>query len=1334
MYRFSALLMFALVMLMLVAPQAQPLAQDGAADASGEQADSPDAQVQASGFLRADELAAITALAHDPIKAGPEAVLRQMAALSAEPAADSHDARELQRMKLAAWGEMLWRNMVAQELQPALADLLAKHPEQHDALRKSAEGQWLLALHAREQGRVDDARALGEELGFINNWLLAGPFDNERNAGVNADLEPIQSIPAFDQVFTGKGGREIAWRRLKSEPMLGALKLNELMTPNDQTMAYLATLLNNTSDSPITIDVRTASDEGYRVWLNGVECFADPAPAVLSPKSDLLATRLRNVGFDSDNLLLTLRPGTNSLVFKVMEDSGNWGLRARIDRSSPSAQWVKPGVSISQLNWEDALADAEQNWSADAEAELQTRPLVPAPKSLRDRFFVALYYLYRSPFHRKERMPAKLLQALLEDLEAADASAEQLAPVLFALSDAERSTASIASGSDENRRRELLQQVAELDPKHVPALSELAKYYTTNLQLPERATDYAERALALCPTELGATMARVGLYRQQGNDALAERALRKFVATRGSAIAYRYLGFLASRRDNWDQALIDWDAAIQHEPSDVYSTDRVLSLLTESGRIDAASEYYEAWQSLNPLSNDLTASWAKLLAGHERYAEALSVIERSLELNPDDADALVQGAEYSDLMAARLERERVIDGREAIDGVGVEGYISRFHEQAMAMRKRALVINPRQPYLKRYVEFREGGVAEWEERLQEDISERIELALESEPDAINPLDVIYQDTITQVFKDGTSQSYFQVALRINNEEGLRLLPYYRAAIWGDGRVLSASAHRSDGTTLPMRISDVWVDTTGIAVGDVLNVRSRALDTDKGFFGDVYYTVEGMAASFHPYLRAASEVGAPVREIRQVYVLPLEREFQIELLRGEGVVRSDEQIEDHRVVSFRARDLQRIENEPLGPDISHVRPCIFVSTFKDWQAFGAWYRDLITPQLIATPAMIEQVETLTHGMESEEQKVRAIYHWVVQNIRYNADWHFGEYGYKPFEAGVIFERCIGDCKDKAILICTMLAAADITAYPVIISLEGIRKREEMPLAMPGYFNHAIACVEYADGTRKFLDGTATFNAYDEFPSGDAGATVVLVKPDGGELVKVPVPPASNNCDAWQVSITIDANAKSSASFTNTPKGEAAATWRSALESDASAAETLNDFLTHTLAGASVAESDQGEAQITRGEPHDLTKPLRFSFDADLGEYAKLKGDTLTLRPVLAPNEWAATALGVLPSRTQPLFLPAPWGESESSTIELPEGFELQGELPAAIELNHPAFSYHLRFTLNGRTLSVDRAWSFTATEVSAADYTAFRAALVASDAADRTGLTLTKKAR
>ena len=127
------------------------------------------------------------------------------------------------------------------------------------------------------------------------------------------------------------------------------------------------------------------------------------------------------------------------------------------------------------------------------------------------------------------------------------------------------------------------------------------------------------------------------------------------------------------------------------------------------------------------------------------------------------------------------------------------------------------------------------------------------------------------------------------------------------------------------------------------------------------------------------------------------------------------------------------------------------------------------------------ALQHSVDSLVAGATSEEEKVRRVYYWVQDHVRYIA-FEQGLRGFIPHDAGLVYARRYGDCKDMANLTTEMLHLAGVkNAY---LTWVGTRNLPYLyaELATPGVDNHMISTYEPRPGEYVFLDATSQHTPY------------------------------------------------------------------------------------------------------------------------------------------------------------------------------------------------------------------------------------------------------------
>ena len=117
---------------------------------------------------------------------------------------------------------------------------------------------------------------------------------------------------------------------------------------------------------------------------------------------------------------------------------------------------------------------------------------------------------------------------------------------------------------------------------------------------------------------------------------------------------------------------------------------------------------------------------------------------------------------------------------------------------------------------------------------------------------------------------------------------------------------------------------------------------------------------------------------------------------------------------------------------------------------------------------------EETLKITENLSSDEDKIKGIFYWVKDNIKYIA-FENGYEGFIPREASLVYKRKFGDCKDMASIITDMAKYANIPN--VTVAWIGTRKipYTYADLATPAVDDHMIAVFKNGENYI-FLDAT------------------------------------------------------------------------------------------------------------------------------------------------------------------------------------------------------------------------------------------------------------------
>jgi transglutaminase-like putative cysteine protease len=151
------------------------------------------------------------------------------------------------------------------------------------------------------------------------------------------------------------------------------------------------------------------------------------------------------------------------------------------------------------------------------------------------------------------------------------------------------------------------------------------------------------------------------------------------------------------------------------------------------------------------------------------------------------------------------------------------------------------------------------------------------------------------------------------------------------------------------------------------------------------------------------------------------------------------------------------------------------PSVQLSEFRSWADVNRWALRLFT---VTNPPSADLGRKINEWRQlaAPADRVLAALRFVQEEIRY-LGMEDGASGYEPAQPSLVFSRRYGDCKDKTLLLVTILRALKVEAFPVLVST---RRRQELAELQPSatLFNHAIVQVNL-EGQSFWLDPTASY---------------------------------------------------------------------------------------------------------------------------------------------------------------------------------------------------------------------------------------------------------------
>ena len=140
--------------------------------------------------------------------------------------------------------------------------------------------------------------------------------------------------------------------------------------------------------------------------------------------------------------------------------------------------------------------------------------------------------------------------------------------------------------------------------------------------------------------------------------------------------------------------------------------------------------------------------------------------------------------------------------------------------------------------------------------------------------------------------------------------------------------------------------------------------------------------------------------------------------------------------------------------------------IEISSLESWTDIQEWAEDKYhIPETI--PQELDAVAMRLASIESKKEQIESALRFVQDEIRYVGLFD-GVHTHRPHKIDDILLRRFGDCKDKSILLVTLLRKLGFDAYPTLVnSIE--RGKFDVNLPSIAAFDHVITAVDWQDQT-------------------------------------------------------------------------------------------------------------------------------------------------------------------------------------------------------------------------------------------------------------------------
>jgi hypothetical protein len=389
------------------------------------------------------------------------------------------------------------------------------------------------------------------------------------------------------------------------------------------------------------------------------------------------------------------------------------------------------------------------------------------------------------------------------------------------------------------------------------------------------------------------------------------------------------------------------------------------------------------------------------------------------------------------------------------------------------------------------------------------------------------------------------------------------------------------------------------------------------------------------------------------------------------------------------ISYTASNIHALKGEETSPEWTQIVPTIYFKVEKfslegidgqaaTWKDFGKWYFDNLLTGTDVLP--IETQNTIRNLVGSEKDPVkiaRIVYKYVQEKTRY-VSIQVGIGGFKPMLASDVDKLGYGDCKALTNYTRSLLETVGITSYFTLVNADDYTQKNLHTDIVSMQGNHAILTLPVGD-SYIWLECTSQISPFGFQGPFTDGRDVLLVKPDGGEIVKTRPLLEKDNSQLTTGTYRISAEGLISGKLSIVTTGsQYAKTFAKARYSE----KDKEDYYKNYFGNINSLKLEHIDFK-NDADNIQFTQNIALSAPA----YASINSDRLMFA-LNAFNQSNNTPKHYR-SRENPFQVNRGYYDEDEIAIDLPEGFEIEA-LPADFELNTKYGDYQMHIEKKSAT--------------------------------------------
>jgi hypothetical protein len=211
---------------------------------------------------------------------------------------------------------------------------------------------------------------------------------------------------------------------------------------------------------------------------------------------------------------------------------------------------------------------------------------------------------------------------------------------------------------------------------------------------------------------------------------------------------------------------------------------------------------------------------------------------------------------------------------------------------------------------------------------------------------------------------------------------------------------------------------------------------------------------------------------PIDKYYKKIILHASKDLEMKILGKEVLPAVIKQIKNEIHYEWAMDKIKAIQSDIGAPVWHDSNNGVMLSDFRSWGKVGDWARKLFK----LSNEDKKWIKTDVAGnfpVSTDKEYILSVIRFVQDEVRY-LGFEGGINSHKPYSPKQVYEQRFGDCKDKSLLLATLLQAREIEAYPMLVNTT-LKHTLDERLPAGNIFDHCVVQIIF-NANKIYIDPT------------------------------------------------------------------------------------------------------------------------------------------------------------------------------------------------------------------------------------------------------------------